>query len=187
MTSSAAALALYAAAATAWTPATTRVIAPPPPCHQHRSTLLRMEFGDNCYEGALEPLPANVFEVSIERPLGIGFEEDGPIVSKSGVSVNAIVDGSNSAKGTTVLKNVDGRNQAAPGKVEIGDKLIGVTAIRYVGSKWERELFNCRKWSFDTVVEAIGSNEAKFISDYVILQFERPADKSDASAAREVV
>ena len=54
-------------------------------------------------------------------------------------------------------------------------QLIGVTAIRFVGAKWERELFNCRKWSFDTVVDAIGSNEKKFISDFVILQFERPA------------
>lgn len=181
-------IALALAATTAWTATPATRLTHRPPCH-HRSAILRMEFGDNCYEGALEPLPENVFEVSIQRPLGIGFEEDGPIVGKSGVSVNAVVDGSNAAKGTSVLKAMDGRNQAAPGKVEIGDKLIGVSAIRYVGSKWERELFNCRKWDFDRVVEAIGSNDPKFISDYVILQFERPDPTSDASdeVAREVV
>ena len=150
----------------------------------HRVAAAVMEYGDNCYEGALEPLPENVFEVSIERPLGIGFEEDGPIIGKSGVSVNTVVDGSNAAKGTTVLKNVNGSNQAAPGKVEIGDKLIGVTAIRYVGSKWEREMFNTRKWAFDTVVEAIGSNDAKFISNYVILQFERKAAAASKNHGR---
>lgn len=139
-----------------------------------RSSSDCLAVGDNCYEGALEPLPDNVYEVLIERPLGIGFEEDGPIVGKSGVSVTQIVEDSNAAKGTQVLQNVNGSNVAVSGKVEIGDKLIAVTAIRFVGSKWERELFNCRKWSFDTVVDAIGSNQEKFISDHVILQLERP-------------
>jgi len=134
-----------------------------------------MEFGDNCYEGSLEPLPENVYEVVIQRPLGIGFEEDGPLIGMSGVSVNMVVEDSNAAKGEQVLSNVGGENKAVAGRVAIGDKLIGVTAIKYQGSKWERVLFNCRKWSFDTVVDAIGSNENKFISDYVILQFERPA------------
>jgi len=148
-----------------------------------RVGLPTMEYGDNCYEGALEPLPNDCYEVLLERPLGIGFEEDGPIIGKSGVSVNQIVSDSNAARGAQVLKNVDGTNQAVAGKVEVGDKLIGVTAIRFVGSKWERELFNCRKWSFETVVDAIGSNEEKFISNNVILQFERPA----AAAKSEVV
>ena len=67
-----------------------------------------------------------------------------------------------------------GSNVAVDGKVEVGDKLIGVTAIQFIGSKWERKLFDCRKWGFETVVDAIGSNEEKFISDYVILQLERP-------------
>jgi hypothetical protein len=134
-----------------------------------------MEFGDNCYEGSLELLPENVYEVSIERPLGIGFEEDGPIIGKSGVSVNQVVPDSNAAKGKTVLRGVDGSNQAVPGKVEVGDKLIGVTAIKFNGAKWERQLFDCRKWGFDTIVEAISSNDAKFISNYVILKFERPS------------
>lgn len=134
-----------------------------------------MEYGDNCYEGALDPLPDDVYEVSIQRPLGIGFEECGPIIGKSGVEVVQIVEDSNAARGKQVLKNVGGSNVATDGKVEVGDKLIGVTAIQFIGSKWERKLFDCRKWGFETVVDAIGSNEEKFISDYVILQLERPA------------
>eukprot|EP00966_Prymnesium_polylepis_P144476 3336427-Prymnesium_polylepis.1 len=74
-----------------------------------------------------------------------------------------------------VLKCSGKENAAAPGKVEAGDKLVGVTAIKFNGAKWERQLFNCAKWDFETVVEAIGSNEAKFVSDFVILRFERPA------------
>jgi len=145
----------------------------PGPLAPPRLGCARMAFGDNCYEGATEPLPENVYEVLIQRPLGICFEEDGPIIGMSGVSVTEVVPGSNAAEGTEVLKNVGGKNAAAPGKVEVGDKLIGVTAIRFVGAKWERELFDCRKWSFDTVVDAISSNNEKFISDFVILQLER--------------
>ncbi|KAL1499532.1 hypothetical protein AB1Y20_011734 [Prymnesium parvum] len=139
-----------------------------------RHPLPRAEFGQNCYEGSLAPLPANVYEVLIERPLGIGFEEDGPIFGKSGVSVSTIVPDSNAARGTQVMRNVGGSNAAVPGKVEVGDRLVGVTAIQVVGAKWERKLFDCRKWGFETVADAIGSNEDRFISNYVILQFERP-------------
>jgi C-terminal processing protease CtpA/Prc len=120
-----------------------------------------MEFGDKFYTGATEPLPDGVFEVAIERPLGIQFEEVGPVIGKSGVSVIAVVDDSNAAK---------------QGDVQVGDKLVGVTAIQFVGAKWERKMFSCAKWGFDTVVDAIGSNEPKFECSDVILQFER-ADK----------
>lgn len=118
--------------------------------------------------------PPNVYEVLVQRPLGIAFEEDGPLFGKNGVSVAQVVADSNAAKGKQVLRAVDGVNRAVEGKVKAGDKLIGVTAIQFVGSKWERKLFDCRKWGFDTVVDAIGSNEEKFVSDFVILQFERP-------------
>lgn len=153
---------------------------------------VRMEYGDNIYEGALEPLPDNVYEVLLERPLGIGFAEDGPNFGKNGVSVEQVVPGSNAAKGSQIMKKVGGANQAVDGKVEVGDKLIGVTAIKFIGSKWERCLFECRKWAYDTVVDAIGSNTEKFVSNYVILQFEKPAaaaapEPEPAEAKREEV
>ena len=152
-----------------------RTLHSPPPC--------RMEYGERCYEGAIDPLPENVFEVLVQRPLGIGFEEDGPIIGMSGVSVNQVVEDSHAARGTSVLRCVEGENTAVPGKVMVGDKLVGVTAIRFKGSKWEREMFDCRKWSFDTVVDAIGSNEEKFVSDFVLLQFERREDGEGSETA----
>jgi hypothetical protein len=81
-----------------------------------------LEFGDNYYEGALEPLPEGVYEVAIKTPLGIQFEEDGPIIGKSGVSVIALVDGGNAAKGTSIYANSGGTNMGKEGKVEVGDK-----------------------------------------------------------------
>ena len=154
--------------------------------------VVRMEYGDNIYEGALEPLPEKVYEVLLQRPLGIGFAEDGPNYGKNGVSVEQVVPGSNAAKGAQIMMAVGGANKAVDGKVEVGDKLIGVTAIKFIGAKWERCLFECRKWSYDTVVEAIGSNTEKFVSDYVILQFERPSaaaapEPEEAEAKREEV
>ena len=126
-----------------------------------RTSLLRCDYGDFFYDGHWEPLPEGVYEVRISRPLGLGFEEDGPIIGKSGVSVNTIVEDSNAARST----------------VEVGDKLVGVTGIKYVGSKWERQMFDCSKWAFDTVVDAIGSNSEKFDckNDEVILQFKNPS------------
>ena len=155
-------------AACAWTPS--RAVLRLSPVRP--STYIQM-FGENCYEGALDPLPENVYEVLIERPLGIGFEELGPVFGKNGVTVSTVVSDSNTDKGTQVMKNVGGTNKAVDGKVVAGDNLVGVTAIQFIGAKWERKMFDCRKWSFDTVVDAIGSNEEKFISDFVILQFER--------------
>lgn len=139
-----------------------------------------MEYGDNCYEGSLELLPDNVYEVLIQRPLGIAFEEDGPNFGKNGVSVEYVVEGSNAAKGTQVMQAVGGNNKAVDGKVQAGDKLIGVTAIKFIGAKWERCMFDCTKWSFDTIVDAIGSNEDKFVSDFVILQLKRPAKEAQS-------
>ena len=130
------------------------------------------------YEGALTPLPENVYEVLLERPLGIGFEEDGPIYGKNGVSVTSIVEDSNAAKGQQVMMNIDGSNVAVDGKVEVGDKLVGVTAIQFVGAKWERKMFDCSKWDFETVVEAIGSNEEKFVSNFCILKLKRPTSSA---------
>ena len=44
--------------------------------------------------------------------------------------------------------------------------------------RWERKMFPCTKWGFDTVVDAIGSNEPKFECEDVILQFERRSGDS---------
>ena len=85
------------------------------------------------------------------------FEEDGPIIGKSGVSVIGVVVGGNAKKDGTVKE---------------GDKLVGVTAVKYVGAKWERQMFDTRKWDFDTVVDAIGSNSDQFQIYDVVLQFE---------------
>ena len=141
--------------AAAWSPIAAAVHSP---IAHRRSSSLRLEFGDFFYEGHWEPLPENVFEVAVRKPCGIQFEEDGPIVGKNGVTAIAVLDGSNAA---------------ATGQIQPGDKLVGVTAVLLKGAKWERQLFDCRKWSFDTVVDAIGSNEEKFDCRDVILQFER--------------
>mgnify|MGYP001178959626 CR=1 FL=1 len=95
--------------------------------------------------------------ITLKKPLGIQFEEDGPIVGKSGVVAIGVVDGGSAKK---------------DGTVKPGDKLVGVTAVKYIGSKWERQMFDTRKWDFDTVVDAIGSNDEKFDIYDVVLQFE---------------
>ena len=119
----------------------------------------RMEFGENDYTGA-DPgsLPEGVYEIVLRKPLGIQFEEDGPNYGKSGVSIIGLVDGGSAAKN---------------GQLQVGDKLVGVTAVKFIGAKFERLLFDTRKWDFDTVVDAIGSNDEKFNIYDVILQFSR--------------
>lgn len=114
-------------------------------------------------------LPKGVYEVSTVKPLGIVFEE---IEIGRGVIVTDIVEG-----GTA-------DNQ---GVVQVGDILIGVTAIKVVGAKWERRLIPARDLSFDTVVNAIGSNEMKWGCEDVVLQFERPSEVEDEKAVADHV
>ena len=52
--------------------------------------------------------------------------------------------------------------------------MIGVTAVKVIGAKWERRLLPAKDLSFDTVVNAIGSNESKWGCEDVVLQFMRP-------------
>ena len=119
---------------------------------------VRLEFGDNYFQSTPKgELPDGVYEITLKKPLGIQFEEDGPIVGKSGVVAIGVVDGGSAKK---------------DGTVKPGDKLVGVTAVKYIGSKWERQMFDTRKWDFDTVVDAIGSNDEKFDIYDVVLQFE---------------
>ena len=150
-------LLLCALSALSWTPS--HVPSPLVRSIPSRAPITRMDYGDNDYMGAAAgSLPDSVFEIKLRKPLGIQFEEDGPIIGKSGVIVTGLVDGGNAKKA---------------GSVQEGDKLVGVTAVKFVGSKFERQMFDTRKWSFDTVVDAIGSNDEKFNIYDVILQFTR--------------
>ena len=110
--------------------------------------------------------PPGVFEVSLAKPLGIVFEE---IDAGLGVFVQDLVGGGNAER---------------QGKIQVGDVLVGITAVKVVGARWERRLIPARKFDFDTVVGAINSNEKKWGCDDVVLMFERPSEadpvKTDA-------
>ena len=101
-------------------------------------------------------LPKGVYEISLPKPLGIIFEE---IEIGKGVYVVDMVEDGNAERQGTVMK---------------GDILIGVTAVKVVGAKWERRLIPAKDLDFDTVVNAISSNEEKWGCTDVVLQFMRP-------------
>ena len=101
-------------------------------------------------------LPDDVYEVSLQAPLGIRFEENG--YPKRGVTAIEILEGSNAERS---------------GQIAVGDYLVGVTGVTLIGSKFERRCCDCSKWDYDTVVSAIGSNEERFGCKDVILQFQR--------------
>lgn len=103
-------------------------------------------------------IPKGVYEVSLTRPLGIVFEE---IDAGKGVYVQDLVE--------------DGL-AARQGKIQVGDILVGVTAVKIVGAKWERRMIPARRFDFDTTVAAIGSNEPKWGCNDVVLMFERPGE-----------
>lgn len=107
-------------------------------------------------------LPKGVYEVILTKPLGIVFEE---IEAGKGVFVQDLVEGGLAER---------------QGKIQVGDVLVGVTAVKIVGAKWERRLIPARKFDFDTTVGAIGSNEAKWGCNDVVLMFERPSDSEKA-------
>lgn len=96
-------------------------------------------------------MPKGVYEVSLPKPLGIIFEE---------IEIG---------KGVFVQDLVEGGAAERQGKIQRGDVLIGITAIKVVGARWERRLLPTRPWSFDTVVGAIGSNEPKWSCDNVVM------------------
>ena len=101
------------------------------------------------------------YEVALERPLGIVFEELGTASSPRGVKVVEVAAGSNAA---------------ASGKVSVGDVLVGLTAVRYMGGEYlgkarpERDIFPAGQMDFDTVVDAIGSNEAPEKSELKVVE-----------------
>jgi hypothetical protein len=108
-------------------------------------------------------LPKGVYEVSLTRPLGIVFEE---IAAGKGVYVQDLVE--------------DGL-AAQQGKIQKGDILVGITAVKIVGAKWERRLIPARNFDFDTTVGAISSNEPKWGCNDVVLMFERPGESDQAA------
>ena len=89
--------------------------------------------------------PSGVYEVSLRKPLGIVFEE---IEIGKGLYVQDLVEGGNAAK--------------SGGAVQVGDLLIGMTAVKIVGAKFERKLIPARGFSFETMVGAVESNEPKW-------------------------
>jgi hypothetical protein len=101
-----------------------------------------------------------IYEVSLTKPLGIIFEE---------IEVG---------KGVFVQDFVEGGLAERQGKIQKGDVLVAVTAVKIVGAKWERRLIPARTFNFDTAVGAIGSNEAKWGCNDVILMFERPGESN---------
>ena len=105
-------------------------------------------------------LPKGVYEVSLTSPLGIVFEE---IEVGRGVYVQDLVEGGAAEK---------------QGIIQKGDILVGVTAVKIIGAKWERRLIPARPFDFYTAVNAIMSNEKKWGCDDVIVMFERP-DEAD--------
>jgi hypothetical protein len=107
-------------------------------------------------------LPKGVYEASLTRPLGIVFEE---IELGKGVYVQDLVEGGIAER---------------MGKIQVGDVLVGMSAVKIVGAKWERRLIPARKFDFDTAVGAISSNDQRWGCDDVICMFERPGEADPA-------
>jgi hypothetical protein len=79
-------------------------------------------------------LPKGVYEVKLNGPLGIVFEE---------------ID---FGKGLFVKDLVEGGNAENQGTVELDDVLIGLTAVKVVGAKFERRLLPTFLFDFETMV-----------------------------------
>lgn len=106
-------------------------------------------------------LPKGLYEVKLTKPLGIIFEE---------------ID---FGRGLYVQDLVEGGNADASGKVQVGDRLVGITAVKVVGAKYERRMIPCRGFAFDTMVGAIESNSPRYACEDVVLFLERP-DEADS-------
>ncbi|KAL7548463.1 hypothetical protein ACHAWF_012309 [Thalassiosira exigua] len=106
-------------------------------------------------------LPKGVYEVKLAKPCGILFEEIEP---NRGVYVQGLVEGGNAER---------------QGIVKEGDVLVGVTAVQISGAKWERRMIPARRFGFDLVVSAIGSNEEKWGCNNVVLMVERPGEANE--------
>jgi len=107
-------------------------------------------------------LPKGVYEVRLSKPLGIVFEE---IDAGRGLYVKELVDGGSADREGTIQPN---------------DILVGMTAIKIVGAKYERRMIPARKFDFETMVGAIESNNPKWSCDDVILMVQRPSEIDNA-------
>ena len=71
----------------------------------------------------------------------------------------------------TVIEVQEGSNAAKAGRVEVGDVLVGVSAVRFIGGAYlgkprpERDIFPASAMDFDTVVDAISSNDPPEFTD----------------------
>ena len=61
----------------------------------------------------------------------------------------------------------------------LNDAFFHWRSHQVIGAKWERRLLPCGAWDFDTVVNAIGSNDVKWGCNDVVLQFERPGEANE--------
>mmetsp|Transcript_12120 Transcript_12120/g.18266 ORF Transcript_12120/g.18266 Transcript_12120/m.18266 type:complete len:149 (-) Transcript_12120:103-549(-) len=118
-------------------------------------------------------LPDGVYEVALERPLGIAFEER------------------DDGRGVVVDYLVEGGNAEASGVIQSGDILIATTAVKVIGAKWEVRLIPVLELGFDTIMSAIGSNEPKWLQPVngkylVYLQFQRPKDADPEEVKRHL-
>jgi hypothetical protein len=111
-------------------------------------------------------LPKGVYETKLPKPLGIAFEEREP------------------GKGVVVDYLVEDGSAAVQGRIQPGDVLIAVTAVKAFGPRWERKLLPAIDMPFDVTMAAIASNEPRYQTKDVVLQFMRPAE-ADETAVRK--
>ena len=107
-------------------------------------------------------MPENCYEVEINKPLGITFEEVDTDDPNSGLYVAAI-----NPKG----------NAAKCGDINVGDKLIAATGVIIRGARFERRLIQVDNLDYDTIIAAISSNEVrkfKCILQFVKSGFDKP-------------
>lgn len=107
-------------------------------------------------------LPKGVYEVRLNKPLGIVFEEI------------------ETGRGLYVQDLVEGGNAEVEGTIQPGDVLVGLSAVKIVGAKYERRMIPARNFDFDTMVGAVTSNDPKWSCDDVIVMVERPGEADSA-------
>lgn len=107
-------------------------------------------------------LPKGCYEVALEKPLGIAFEEVKP---GRGVLVDYLVEGSNAEKS---------------GAIQPGDVLLAVTAVKVFGARYERKLIPAIDLDFDTIMGAIGSNQFKWKCKDVVMLMYRPSEADES-------
>lgn len=101
-------------------------------------------------------LPEGVYEVQLQKPLGIVFEE----VEADG------------RKGCFVSELVPDGNAEKAG-VGVGDLLLATTGVKVRGAKFDRPLIQADNLDYETIIGAIQSNESGRGMNGPILQFLR--------------